>query len=649
LLGGDFGAISESSGGLESSGRSRGGRTRDAAQVSLSQTASRMTSRLAAQPTTLPSDLGNVDFPLTMGTYLIPKDTSKNPREQKNCLYNNCRSCCFCLRFACRISTDCCSCAHNTQKIYRETKSKVFWLFMILAVLYGFTNWLRAAGWDLSIIGTQPSRPLFFLQIARASGALMTIGTMILLVAMNKIVTNSFNELPNYRRAWFFWRKAHKGFAAIVIFMGLVHTIAHHFRQYFSYTNCGEPCELAAATGSLPLYDPPTLQGYETWETITGYGLWFCLLGLSSHHILLAAPRFFCKPRREGFPMDQKAKVIFRKYHFPLYVVYTILYTLHCYNLWPVLFLIMYQLSYYAYKLPLTSGMYCFNVKGARTHYTTSTEYDLELWFQLAHDIPSQFGLYCQVCVDNVNASYTVIPDEESNNIIHFKIRRCVLTEKFRKMIGADFKNMHYMGGGDRNNIDPNSGAAKQTNISTFECVNYNMRVYGPFHSSDLELDNSKKLAVLTTGIGGTVAYSTIAYARGRPGHWDNLCIVHYDKNFKHRDEAIRMGISVDDAKNAVVQCNNMKELINFAEFGHNTDQPQVQNGGHTRPTFISLEGRVHANFTRELVSGLHEQGFDFLICSRIWTGLIEACNEDPNTPPFKGSVIKSLHFEEFE
>ncbi len=44
-------------------------------------------------------------------------------------------------------------------------------------------------------------------------------------------------------------------------------------------------------------------------------------------------------------------------------------------------------------------------------------------------------GLYCQVVVDNVNASYTVIPDQIHKHLIHFKIRKCTLTEKFRKMV----------------------------------------------------------------------------------------------------------------------------------------------------------------------------------------------------------------------
>ncbi len=40
------------------------------------------------------------------------------------------------------------------------------------------------------------------------------------------------------------------------------------------------------------------------------------------------------------------------------------------------------------------------------------------------------------------------------------------------------------------------------------------------------------------------MAYSTIAYARGRPTHWDNLTIVHYDRDFNEVAEAIRMGVS---------------------------------------------------------------------------------------------------------
>ena len=56
-------------------------------------------------------------------------------------------------------------------------------------------------------------------------------------------------------------------------------------------------------------------------------------------------------------------------------------------------------------------------------------------------------GLYCQLQVDNVLSSYTVIPNGDKPNLIQFKVRSCVITEKFRKMVGADLRHMHYTGG----------------------------------------------------------------------------------------------------------------------------------------------------------------------------------------------------------
>jgi hypothetical protein len=463
---------------------------------------------------------------------------------------------------------------------------------------------------------------------------------MILLVAMNKIVTNSINELPNYRRDWFFWRYSHKFFAGMVMLCGVVHTAAHHIRQVISYGWLGSP------DSAGPSYAHAGERGYEYYSTITGYMLWACLIGLTSQWIMLQFPRKFCKARRGGFPYDQVAKQFFRKWHIFLYVIYTVIYCGHCYNLWPLLFLVLYQLSYRIYKLPITGAMYSFNVKGRRSHYTTEEAYDLELWFELAIEVPAQFGLYCQVQVDNVNASYTLIPNQERANVIHFKVRQCVLTEKFRKMVGNDFKNMHYMGGTVNQADDRNYGDG--TEISTFNHLEYNIQVYGPFHSSDLELANSKKLCVLTTGIGGTVAYSTIAFARGRPGHWSNLMVIHYDKHVDVEGEALRMGVVVgkDD-----VRCNDLDELAKFALTGHPRETKTDDDLSHGQmqkviPTFISLEGRLHAPFTKELITTLHKAGFDFLVCSRIWTGLIEDCNEKD---PFHGSVVKSLHIEEFD
>jgi hypothetical protein len=63
-------------------------------------------------------------------------------------------------------------------------------------------------------------------------------------------------------------------------------------------------------------------------------------------------------------------------------------------------------------------------------------------------------------------------------------------------------------------------------------------------------------------------------------------------------------------------------------------------------PTFVSLEGRLTPEFTGQVIRELYEQGFHFLICSRIWTAMIEQHN---HVRPFHGGIIKVLHTEEFD
>jgi hypothetical protein len=565
------------------------------------------------------------DFPIQMCSFQVPK----NPRPKRSADSCSCGGLYYFYRYFNRLFLDCLSCAKNQHMIQRETKSKVFWLFFITAVLYGFVNWWRAEGWDLGAVLGFESPNLLYLGFARFAGTLITVSTMTLLVAINRIVTNSINELPGYRRDWFFWRSSHKFFAGMTFLFGGIHTVSHIIRL-----------------DKTPQETLDTQYGYEIWEAGTGLVLWVCLLGLAWHHIVLKFPRLIFKATRSGFIYDDNAKRFFRKYHYTLYFVYTVFYVGHTYNLWPILFLVLYQLSYYCFNLPIMEARYCFNVKGKRSHYTTADLYDLELWFTLSIDIPAQFGLYCQVVVDNVNASYTVIPDQKNSNVIHFKIRKCVLTEKFRKMLSSDLRHMHYMGaiGGG------------------FDFRQYNINVYGPFHSSDLELANTKKLAVLTTGIGGTVAYSTVAFARGKPTYWSSLAIVHFDKNYVPRDEAIRMGVAPTDP----VHCETLQQVSNMALHGSvnapqrlvDTEAKSISDdlrsseygeGGVKRivqPVFINLKGRLHASFTRDLILELHEKGFDFLVCSKIWTSLIEECNE---IEPFRNEIVKSLHIEEFD
>lgn len=605
-------------------------------------------------------DTIEAEFPVKMAVFKVLDDPHPFSTDETFC-DKNCSCCSVTFSTISQITTDCCSCSNNRSMVLRRTKSQLFWLFTLLALGYGFSAWIRSYNWTLSQLIDSKAGQGFWLGCARAAGTMITISTMTLLISMNRILTNSVNELPNYRRDWFFWRQAHKTMAGLVFIFGLFHTIAHTIRQEITY-GIGEGIglsrwnvtrEVCNVSGGGSFRVPNNgVFGYEIWSLLSGYGLWLCLIGLGLHHFLLKLPRVFCKPRRDPFPCDATMKVFFRKFHVPIYYLYTLLYMGHTYNLWPFLFIIMYKLSYFLYQLPITGAMYCFNVKGKRTHFTTEAQYDLELWFHLAHDIPAQFGLYCQVQIDNITSSYTVIPDQENSHIIHFKIRKSSITEKFRKMVGADLKNMHYTGGGSSNENANSEGA------SSFNPELYNINVFGPFHSSDLELANSKKLCVLTTGIGGTVAYSTIAYARGRPNHWENLTIVHYDRDFDASSEAIRMGVSEEQAA-AKTTCKTMEELVNFSLTGDAkkaTLEPETKSGSKSgrkkkrvesvAPTFISLNGRLNAGFTRDLIAGLHAKGYDFLVCSKIWTDLIEQVNE---FQPFRGDVVKSLHIEEFD
>jgi len=609
------------------------------------------TTRLPQKATTiLPSSLGSVsgDISLTFATFDVGKDPhapAKGVEESKI------KACCgsFARPFKklagaltrllaamSRLCLDCLSRSRNQSMIFRETKSRLFWLFFLATALYGLYNWWAQEFWSTKNMLDDPNPALKFLGVARFAGSSITLCTIMVLVSMNKILSNSVNELPHYRRRWFSWRESHKYFATLLMFFGIIHTVAHHTRQYYAYCFNETDCPVYP---NRAVYD--NLESYEIWSTVTGYVLWLSLFGLSLHYIMLAVPRWCIKPNG-ALPLDQQGKVWFRKFHIPFYLMFTLFYTLHCYNVWPLLFYTLYKLSYYMFELPLKEAYYCFNVKGKRSHFTNENEYDLELWFQLGHDVPSTFGLYCQLQIDNVMSSYTVIPDAETNHLIHFKIRKCVLTEKFRKMINNDQKEMNSGYGG--------SGESKIPGATPISPVLYNMHVYGPFHSSDLELANSKKLCVLTTGIGGTVAYSTIAYAHGRPRHWDNLLIVHYDKNFKSRDEATRMGVS---ATQAAIKCSSFEDLTTLATKGSQsaaTFQCPVTGTSFERnviaPTFVSLEGRLHASFTRKLIVSLHAQGFDFLICSRIWTDLIEKCNE---MEPLQQDIVRALHIEEFD
>jgi hypothetical protein len=97
-----------------------------------------------------------------------------------------------------------------------------------------------------------------------------------------------------------------------------------------------------------------------------------------------------------------------------------------------------------------------------------------------------------------------------------------------------------------------------------------------------------------------------------------------------------------------------MEELTNFALTADPKTKPEPTDAKVRRkrkargmgPTFISLTGRLHAGFTRDLIKNLHAQGYDFLVCSKIWTDLIEQVNE---YQPFRGDVVSSLHIEEFD
>jgi hypothetical protein len=324
------------------------------------------------------------------------------------------------------------------------------------------------------------------------------------------------------------------------------------------------------------------------------------------------------------------------------------------------------------YKLTIVSAMYSFSVNGERSHFTKEKEYDLELWFALSHDIPASYGLYCQIVIDGVAASYTLIPDDECPNVVHFKIRNCILSDHFRSLLWNGFQKMNSHGGRD--------DVGKS--IFGFDFNLYNVELYGPFHSSDLQLRNSKKLAVLTTGIGGTVAYSAIAFARYRNQHWQNLCIIHSDKKSDVTAECLKVN---EGRMSPPFALSSVPDIIHFAATGkplslasnksrfcgdnkshgseptsvsaalnaqlktvdatNNEAQPSSKAAKGVVSAFVTLDGRINTEFTASLLMELHTQGFEFLICSRIWTQVINEANQ---VTPFTSAFMKSLHIEEF-
>jgi hypothetical protein len=224
---------------------------------------------------------------------------------------------------------------------------------------------------------------------------------------------------------------------------------------------------------------------------------------------------------------------------------------------------------------------------------------------------------------------------------VHFKIRNCVLTEAFRSLLYERLQEKDYLGGADHGDIK----------IFGFDVHTLNVELYGPFHSSDLHIRNAKKMAILTSGIGGTVAYSAIAFARYRPGHWDELTVFHFDKQSDYSAESLK----VNEGRMCVpIHCTSFEDVVNFATRRNASSNKTVSKENDTnkaaiiqqvRPTFVSLEGRLTAQFTAELLQELHNRGYEFMICSRVWTQMIEVANA---IQPFHGGLLKALHIEEF-
>jgi len=490
-----------------------------------------------------------------------------------------------------------------------------------LAIFYPFgygiyivaqaTNWEPRPWFD----GDPETDFHVFVFLARSFGKLCTLCNLVGVLFVTKTMSTMWDTIPHDKRP-VGWRKLHIWLCQAMFLFGVAHGISHVWRVKFADNTRNANITFYRALGL----------DWEIYEQITGGFLILALLTMNLPYAFLRS-KFWTKEHGLFF------KTWFRYTHRPVFIMFEVVYLLHCSSFSPVVLILFWFFSLHSYKLAIQRFGFRFLYK-SKAHNNDfisnkvipakQRQYVLELKVTFHEEIPMKYGYYCYVKMGSCGASYTMIPMD--SNTALFRIQRCALTESIKTRLGK----LSYMRAGS-------VYASPSSQLPPLEC-------YGPYLSGDYNTGNSKKVAVLVSGTGNAVSDALALFNSARRQYWKSLSILNAGSKQLDDQYYKIQGIPCVAVPDRVT-INGQLQLNYYA--------------AKVRQPFVNLINVNSLNVTivRRLLLALQSCNYSIVICSAMWRGIVDQVLEQDNELAAKAEMGRDadtinpniIHIEDFE
>jgi hypothetical protein len=418
------------------------------------------------------------------------------------------------------------------------------WGIFFMLCAYATVNYLKICNWHFcdNHIGA-------WLGLARFAGKGITACLMLSLMFVNKAFSSLIDSVPASKRNWMNWRTAHFQLFLLAVVFSVLHTVGH--------------------LGRLDISDAWARHN-ERYSFASGCALWVLFLFPLVLYLLIKwcdghGCSRTCFGRRKAVAYGTWLKSIFRRSHNYLFLITVIVYCMHGYVLWIVIFAFAWWLTYEWTSLVIDRLDFHWVQYGlTRAEREMPRNNYLQIDVRSASPIPVDYGMYCHVQSGHMTASYTMIPHLQSGNEVAFdpytdlsstEYNTIDMKQDERPQSAASAQSVgsrssHQSEQSANNKIDRNHRFRLKIQASTmmWELVKKfdlrpnvphrvsrdrrdttfdsatgistgtrpewmrGVRLLGPFRSTDLSIKGCEKLIVVTSGIGITVSESLIPF-----------------------------------------------------------------------------------------------------------------------------------------